>query len=587
MVPGAVLMLLRLCAGLTDQREISIKAEKRYTEKYPRSSINYTTCKETHSGKVEEAEEYPEDFTDVEWCDIRNIPTNVQEKYPGVKACCPSGSALDLVKCEGKDKDGKGAFFKEVDACVNENKTVEPRTLRNCSEVRSLKQGVLDPVQLKENNSVISIDGVDHDQFCLAIRCDRSDENWEYVYEACGKCEYAGELAKFPIWQDPTPPMCCGSEGVIDRKTQTCIPPFNMPSDINNKKSSCNYTNKNTVDTIELTDQTNLSKTETICLSSTSECTEIAVTCNHDCEGNDNCIQVCSHSEGKAQALDNDNKDAIYLPDDYDLHAMLGVSKDTKLSTKQNKMCDAQLTNHITFYPDLCQDIVKFQEDGSIKLEKGVKTESGEMVKIVRYGEFCIQPLSGNTKESGGKYVEPTGKTGRYKIQTCLTQAKTNITKEQEKNQQAFGLVLYPVISTISMFCLLATIAVYTTWRTALLRSEYNKIMMNLAASLLLAFLTLVVMQLLDSQELTMSLCTGLTLTNQFAFLSAFSHLTLMSINIGRQIYGMRVRDKGGKGFRKEVILAYTIPGVITLLTLIVEHTAPRCASFRPKFGVK
>jgi hypothetical protein len=35
----------------------------------------------------------------------------------------------------------------------------------------------------------------------------------------------------------------------------------------------------------------------------------------------------------------------------------------------------------------------------------------------------------------------------------------------------------------------------------------------------------------------------------------------------------------------KEVLTGYLAPLIITALTLIVEFSSPRCASYRPRFG--
>ena len=144
----------------------------------------------------------------------------------------------------------------------------------------------------------------------------------------------------------------------------------------------------------------------------------------------------------------------------------------------------------------------------------------------------------------------------------------------------------YSVVLCISIVCLSVTIIIYVVFREGLLKLMYNKIMINFAGSLLLAFLSLVVMQNLEVEEQTRSTCIGLALLNQFAFLSAFSLMTLMSYNIFAQLHNMRVGSGTSSGLLK-VALCYIVPGLITLVTLVVELTAPRCAAVRPKFGTK
>ena len=182
------------------------------------------------------------------------------------------------------------------------------------------------------------------------------------------------------------------------------------------------------------------------------------------------------------------------------------------------------------------------------------------------YGEFCFELLDDDKEK------------GRYRVKTNWTQEEKD---EVEKEHDYYSVVL-----CISIVCLSVTIIIYVVFREGLLKLMYNKIMINFAGSLLLAFLSLVVMQNLEVEEQTRSTCIGLALLNQFAFLSAFSLMTLMSYNIFAQLHNMRVGSGTSSGLLK-VALCYIIPGLITLVTLIVELTAPRCAAVRPKFGTK
>ena len=623
---------------------INVKSDPRYTKRHENSTIDYSTCNENSISFHEYEPEYDPDYPDYEpepECHIKTLNTTVEDALPGVKSCCDSHGFMETASCEGNDKDGNKTIFKGVQVCVSHDgsKKVEPKRESRCPLNCELKLGKLDEAQLTNRNKIIVIKGEEWTEFCIAIKCNDGGDEWEHTYEACGKCLEVNEVEEINKdlvnsykqeqnklgRSNATATLCCGLMGTLDRKTilnkgleeldrqtQSCTFPssrtnalptsafqasnlsitstvstlstgstkFEAMNDALFKKiSSCNFQNKQTLEVIETTQKTMLTDLETLCLSLTqgkSKRFNGSVICKHDCNRNNNCIQMCMHSKGKSQALDEENMVATNIPDEYDLHAMLGVSKDAQLSTKQNRICESTTSQHITLYPDHCKDIVQFLSNGSIKLQTGIKTVDNESVDIINYGEFCIQPLSGDTSKSG-----------RYKIQTCLEIAKTNNSDKKEEEAASSRYILYPVVSCVSMTCLLATIAVYTTWRQALLRSEYNKIMLNFAASLLLAFLSLVLMQLLDSSKLTVPVCTALTLINQFSFLAAFCHLTLMSLNIFRQIHGMRVQANSDSRFRREIILAYTIPGVITFVTLAVELTAPRCATFRPKFGFK
>ena len=110
--------------------------------------------------------------------------------------------------------------------------------------------------------------------------------------------------------------------------------------------------------------------------------------------------------------------------------------------------------------------------------------------------------------------------------------------------------------------------------------------MLNFTSMLLLAFLTLIVQQNLGKEAMTPFTCSVVTLINQFAIIAAFTLMTLMSYSICRQIHGMRVMD-ASKRFMRRIAVAYSIPTLISILTIIVEVAAPHCADARPKFGMK
>ena len=111
--------------------------------------------------------------------------------------------------------------------------------------------------------------------------------------------------------------------------------------------------------------------------------------------------------------------------------------------------------------------------------------------------------------------------------------------------------------------------------------------MVNFAAMLLLAFLTLVLQTNLEGELMTKTTCMVLSLINQFSIIAAFSLMTLMSYSISRQIFFVMVVNNKHRRFMRRLSITYAIPSLITLITMIVELAAPRCASARPKFGMK
>jgi len=148
----------------------------------------------------------------------------------------------------------------------------------------------------------------------------------------------------------------------------------------------------------------------------------------------------------------------------------------------------------------------------------------------------------------------------------------------------------YWIVLSLSIICLAATIFIYLLFHSALLQSEYNKIMINFAISLLLGFLPLVLLQaVLPDRMKSKGVCTVMALLNQFFILAAFVWMTLMSYEIFKQIRGMQVitMGQGSDLLRRKVPIGYGIPALICLVTLIVEVTAPQCSPIRPRFGHK
>ena len=284
----------------------------------------------------------------------------------------------------------------------------------------------------------------------------------------------------------------------------------------------------------------------TICESRTTHGAKKAV-CIDECKTNKKCAQLCLDH---GQAINTN----------YQL-----VRSTTKLEEifPGTLFVNDSLNKHryrlknVMLYPELeCQDAVEIQEDGSLQLKE--KRSTGQ---VLHYGEFCIEPLDQDMER------------GKYRVKTTWV--------KEVKDEGLVEKEYYSVVLCISIVCLFVTIIIYGTFSA--LQSE-NKIMINLAGSLLLAFLSLVVMQNLGWEQQTQSTCTGLALFNQFAILSFFSIMTLMSYNICVQL-----NSQSGTvpGFSFKIALCYIIPGLITLATLIVELTAPRCASVRPKFGTR
>ena len=300
-------------------------------------------------------------------------------------------------------------------------------------------------------------------------------------------------------------------------------------------------------------EETNTTTSEPICVSRTTQGPK-KVVCIDECETNKKCAQLCM---GHGQAIDAKQH---LVPSQVNLEEIFPGTLFVNDSLKKH----IPGVKNVILYPDWqCEDAVDIQEDGSLRLK-----ENRSMGQVLHYGEFCIEPLAKDMER------------GKYRVKTFWEkEAKDEDLVEKEYDY-------YSVVLCISIVCLIVTIIIYGAF-PALLKLMYNKIMINFAGSLLLAFLSLVVMQTLPKEKQTPTTCIGLTLLNQFAVLSTFSLMTLMSYNIFVQLYQMRPQQGTDKYFAMRVSICYIVPGLITLVTLIVELTAPRCASVRPKIGTR
>ena len=225
------------------------------------------------------------------------------------------------------------------------------------------------------------------------------------------------------------------------------------------------------------------------------------------------------------------------------------------------------IANHTFLYPAWkCDDEVDFGQNGSLTWSS---PDAENQQLQLDCGEFCIEPLGGDLSRGG------------YRVKTC----KKEIHKRSEETDKK-NFLHYTVVLCISIVFLATTIFIYGFFPKALPKSEYNKVMVNFAAMLLLAFLTLVLQTNLDKELMTKTTCVVLSLINQFSIIAAFSLMTLMSYSISRQIFSMVVHNKHRR-FMRRLAITYSIPFLVTLITMIVELAAPMCASPRPKFGMK
>lgn len=146
------------------------------------------------------------------------------------------------------------------------------------------------------------------------------------------------------------------------------------------------------------------------------------------------------------------------------------------------------------------------------------------------------------------------------------------------QNHDKFGF--YPYILISSTVFLAITLVVYTVFNR--LQNVYTLLMRHFAGNMMLAFILLAINQLVTFGNISLSLCKLNGFLQQYFFLTMFAFMTGMSLEIRSQIMGLPSSDTK---YIRTVIYSYLIPLVIIILTLIVEYTAPECASFRPRFG--
>jgi len=527
---------------------INLRDQPDYLQKHKRSSINYQTCEpdDTH-------DDYPDaDPGDACYYTHYEKGKTIEEEFPGVRSCCPFHGHLSTANgCQGRDKAGNEVVFDKAEVCVKPIEGQDNKVRKvdlNCSTtiVRGKFDGNNARLSTEHNVQVLHVDNKTFTNFCIGIKCDSDDEYFERQYEACEE--------KDALRTSLNGIKCCGEGGNLHIKKSMekwVIGEKECFEGAMSKETKLAVEDCNGKMQVVLEDTTTTTSGTKICETRTREGDKKAV-CINECETNKKCAQLCmNHGDAVADGMKTVSVQ-IKLEDVFPGTLFVNASLNKHVPKEEN----------VILYPNWrCQDAADIQEDGSFRLK-----EKRSMGEVLHYGEFCIEPLD----QAWGR--------GEYRLKTSWVKKEDLVKKEY---------VYYSVVLSISIVCLIATIAIYGSFYAALLRTMYTRIMINFAGSLLLAFLSLVVMQNLPGDEQTKSTCIGITLLNQFAILSSFSLMTLMSYNIFIQLYKFTSQTGIDDGFTKRVALCYIVPGLITLLTLIVELTAPRCASVRPKFGTK
>ena len=559
MKPGllAVLLLIAFCHG-DELMMMRLTDDKRYIQNNALSSVNHDTCRESSidfydTEDYEDADEYGDDSDDPN-CHFSRVKTDVEEKF-GVKSCCPFHGFINTADCDGTDKDGNAKHFVGHEVCIsheaieNGEKVHKAKVAISCPDDCKFETGYVKDHKVEFNNQSLTLDNKTYENFCIGIRCDNAGEKFDHWFEACGDCVEDVKKKNEDISKRfGNAAQCCGPEGKLkfSNSVATC-----SNGTLDNEVRNCTWEHKKTLTFVR--NELLANESGLMCTSMTTGNEEGGLKCEEQCPGNENCIQNCLKPGEGFNWKDKTSGNVAR-----NMSEIVGLSSTLFVSPKKREFSSTD--KNINLFPEWqCQDMVNFHEDGSISK---VEDESA----VAKYGEFCIQALAGDSDR------------GTYMI-------NTNWTKD-DNAKTVKNFKYYNTILCISISCLIATIVIYALFREALLKSEYNKIMMNFASMVMIAFLTLVIMQNLSAEEMTQTTCTISTIINQFSFIAAFSLLTLMSYNICRQIHGMRVMD-ASKRFMRRIAVAYSIPTAISLLTIIVEVAAPHCADARPKFGMK
>ena len=598
-------LLLLLLASFCQAGELklmSMVGNERYMQDNDLTSINETSCRDIEFHDYDDYADYCDPKYDGDDCDGNgdgdeddpvchfsklNVTLDEEGRYPGVENCCPFLGFIEVATCDGTDENGNPAAFSHTEVCLHHSGSKIPkyRPVKECNSSCHLVNGYLTDPGVSINGTTLIHNGKEFSDFCLSLRCDNAGERFGHWFEACGDCKNTqvinAELRR--EWASKQPPIkaevdraegqitadgvrseisnpvtendipnCCGPDGILNSRLENRTGKCNteMDDSVKQRLSSCTLASKQSIEV-----STNLSDPRMVCVSRLNGNKNGGLVCRHHCPGKEGCIQACM-VEGDAMNFQT-NQLASGLPEGFNLTEVLGVARDEVVYGEKQE-CEMTVNKTILYPEWQCDDRVTFK-NGGLQM-------ANDPSRTLGYGQFCIEPLGDNLIR------------GTYRIATCWNKP------EKERNEKNF--VYYTVVLCISIICLVATISIYVIFKEALLRTEYNKFMLNFTSMLLLAFLTLVVQQNLDGKAMTHVTCSAVTLINQFAIIAAFTLMTLMSYSICRQIHGMKVMDPKTRYMRR-LMMAYSIPAAITLLTLIVELAAPQCAAAKPNFGVR
>ena len=205
MLPCFMTIGYGLLLPVTHSRTINLRLQPDYLQKYEGSSINYATC------EVDFHHDDPdyEDYCPGEVCHYTHYwEMRIKKEFPGVRPCCPfHGHISRTWNCQGRDSDGNQAVFNGAEVCVKpiegQDNNVAGKINLSCKS--QIVKGVFEEearLSTKNDIQVLHVGQKNYTNFCIGIKCDSNDENFEHQYNAC-----EGKIQEKPL---PDGTRCCG-----------------------------------------------------------------------------------------------------------------------------------------------------------------------------------------------------------------------------------------------------------------------------------------------------------------------------------------------------------------------------------------
>ena len=502
-------------------------------------------------------------------CHVQDFPTesSVESLFKSVHQCCGFHGYFVFADCQGFDSTGQEYLVSNVQVCNTLSNERYPKKSLNCSglEILQIHSDSLSAQHFHlspQNSSVFTVNGSEFSNFCVSYECHPDEEVWTMSADYCAPINI--QEMNFQIKKKSSNlDLCCGPEDVLDTSEDgsvTCIQLETLSKRQIDESFDCGIRETFTVFK-DVESQEDVLSSSVKCVSLIRQNGDFlggGISCKKPCNGVEPCFKFCNR---KGYEFYNSSYRKAEI--DFNISAisdLLLTEDNVEYSASGHTGCSGK---QLQYFPEHnCHQHVVFTMTGDVVfLEQNNET--------LTYNNFCVAPLG---PESGK---------GRFMIQGCMS---TN-TNKHTNHQFRF----YPYLLMTSVGCLVITISIYLLFPPLI--NHYSKIMLNFSFSLLLAFIVLVVVQKpllfgLNSVEPDSFVCKLLGHLNQFSFLSAFMWMTIMS----KEIYSQLKLYNQQLSMRKvlqQISLGYGVPFSITLVSFLVEVTAPTCAAYRPRFGHK